>query len=77
MAVIEIGGVRELVESAVTAISVLGGTMACLSGFLAALAMSQRRGSEELSQGVNEGVGQGFVIGTPLAIAAFIIEVWL
>jgi hypothetical protein len=31
----------------------------------------------ELSQSVNEGVGQGFVIGTPLAIAAFIIEVWL
>lgn len=76
MAAIEIGGVRELVESAVTAISVMGGAMAYLSGFYAAQALSERSSPEIVSQRVNEGIGIGFLAGSPLAIAALIIEAW-
>lgn len=77
MAAIEIGGVRELVDSAVTAISVLGGAMAYLSGFNAAQAMAGNCTPEAIAHRVNEGIGLGFVVGSPLAMTAFIIEVCL
>lgn len=76
MAAIGIGGVRELVESAVTAISVLGGAMAYLSGFHAAQAMAEKCTPEAVSRRLNEGIGLGFVVGSPLAIAALTIEAW-
>lgn len=76
MGAIEIGGARELLEAAVTAISVMGGAMAYLSGFYAAQALAERSRPEIVAQRINEGVGIGFLAGSPLAIAALIIEAW-
>jgi hypothetical protein len=76
MAALEIGGARELLEAAVTAISVMGGAMAYLSGFNAAQALAERSAPEIVSQRINEGIGIGFLAGSPLAIAALIIETW-
>jgi len=76
MAAIEIGEVRELVESAVTAISILGGMMAYCSGYLAAQALAERSTPDTVAQRVNEGIGQGFILGSPLAVVTLIIEAW-
>jgi hypothetical protein len=76
MAAIEIGGARELLEAAVTAVSVMGGAMAYLSGFYASQALAERGAPEIVSQRINEGIGIGFLAGSPLAIAALIIEAW-
>jgi hypothetical protein len=76
MAAIEIGEVRELVESAVTAISILGGAMAYCSGYFAAQALAAHSAPDTVAQRVNEGIGQGFVMGSPLAVVALIIEAW-
>ena len=50
--------------------------MAYLSGYRAAQALAENNPSETVSQRVNEGVGQGFIAGAPLAILALIIELW-
>jgi hypothetical protein len=50
MAIIETGDVRELVESAVTAVSILGGSMAYFSGYVAAQALAEGDPPETLAQ---------------------------
>lgn len=67
---------RELLEAAVTAISILGGVMAYASGYSASRAMAEHQPPDTLSQQVNEGIGEGFAAGWPLAILAFIIGIW-
>jgi len=74
MAAIQATEVRELVEAAVTSISVLGGSMAYFSGFAAAQASVENSAPETLGQAVNESLGAGFVVGCPLALATLIIE---
>jgi hypothetical protein len=65
-----------LIEAAVTAISVLGGTMAYFSGHAAAQAVFEEQPPEILSQLVNEGLGEGFTWGWPAAVIALIIVMW-
>jgi hypothetical protein len=73
---IEPGGASELIEAAVTAISILGGAMAYCSGYYASRAMSEEQLPEILSQRINEGIGEGFSWGWPTAIVALIIKAW-
>jgi hypothetical protein len=68
---------QDLLEAAVTAVSILGGAMAYESGLAAAEAVAERQTPETLSQHVNEGLAKGFVWGWPLAVITLIIELWV
>lgn len=68
--------VRDLLNAAVTAVSVLGGAMAYTSGYFASRAMSEDQSPEILGQRVNEALGNGFNWGWPAALDALIIGVW-
>jgi uncharacterized transporter YbjL len=70
-------GARELLEAAVTAVSILGGAMALTSGYAASQAMAESQAPETLGQRVNEGLGEGFAIGWPLGVLVFIIGAWI
>jgi hypothetical protein len=50
--------------------------MACFSGFPASRAVAERRPADVISRCVNEGIGEGFMVGTPMAIFTLIIEAW-
>jgi len=65
-----------LLQAAVTAVSLLGGLMAYASGYFAAQAMAERQSPDVLSQRVNEGIARGFLAGWPIASLALIIEMW-
>ncbi|HUC08348.1 MAG TPA: hypothetical protein VMR96_09680 [Solirubrobacterales bacterium] len=67
---------RELLNAMVTAVSVLGGAMAFMSGYFASQAISKGQPSDVLGQRVNEALGRGFDLGWPAAIVALIISVW-
>jgi hypothetical protein len=67
---------RELVEAAVTAVSVLGGAMAYQSGYAAARALSEGLPPEAVSQQVNQGIADGFSLGSPMAAVALILLAW-
>lgn len=68
-------GTRELL-AAVTAVSILGGAMALTSGYSASQAMAEAQSPDTLGQRVNEGLGEGFAVGWPLAVLVFIIGAW-
>jgi hypothetical protein len=70
------GDARELLQAAVTAVSVLGGAMAYTSGHFAASALAERQPPDALSRRINEGIGLGFIAGWPIATVALIIEIW-
>ena len=70
------GSARELLEAAVTAVSILGGAMAYCSGYSASQAMAEGQPPDVLSQRINEGIGEGFMAGWPVAIVALIIGIW-
>ena len=76
MTPIDAADARDLLETAVTAVSILGGTMAITSGYAASQAMIERLDPEILGQRVNEGIGEGFAAGWPLAILVSIIGAW-
>ncbi|HEU4736099.1 MAG TPA: hypothetical protein VFS48_03615 [Solirubrobacterales bacterium] len=76
MLLFDASDVRELLNAAVTAVSVLGGAMAYMSGYFASRAMSEDQLPDALAQRVNEALGRGFDLGWPAAIAALIISVW-
>ncbi len=67
---------RELLETAVTAVSILGGAMAWASGYAASQAMAESQPPDVLSRRINEGIAEGFTVGWPLAILVFIIGAW-
>ena len=69
-------GARELVEAAATAVSILGGAMASCSGYFAAQALSTRQTPSTVAHRVNEGIGEGFSWGWPIAVFTLIIELW-
>lgn len=62
-----------MLDAGIAGVSVLGGSMACASGYAARQAMAQEAPAEVVSQGVNEGLAEGFEIGAPAAVLAFII----
>lgn len=70
-------GFSELVQSAVTAVSILGGAMAYTSGYNAARALADEDPPEVAGQSINEGLGRGFAVGFPLAFLVSIIEAWI
>jgi len=72
----EASDVRELLNAAVTAVSVLGGAMAYASGYFASRAMSEEQSPEILAQRVNEALGRGFDLGWPASVMALMIGVW-
>ncbi len=76
MFAIEVGDIRELIEAAVTAVSVLGGAMAYCSGLAAARAMAGDPQPDLLSQRINEGLAEGFEWGLPLAASTLMLLVW-
>jgi hypothetical protein len=67
---------RELLEAFIAAFSVLGGGMAYTSGFRAAETLARNDSPAVVSHSINEGVGAGFEIFSPLSIIALIIMVW-
>jgi len=71
----EIEVIRNLVEATVTAVSVLGGLMAVLSGYAASQAVSKGAPAAVVGEGVNRGLAAGFDWGTWTAAIAFIIVV--
>lgn len=68
--------VRQLLEAAIAALSMLGGAMAYLSGFGAAQALRDREPPEVVTQRINEGIGNGFLWGAVLGAMALIIVLW-
>lgn len=72
----EASAAQNLLEAAVTAVSILGGAMAYESGLAAAEAVAESQTPEILSQRVNEGMAKGFVWGWPLSVITLIIELW-
>ncbi len=74
MAAFQAAEVRELVEAAVTSISVLGGSMAYFSGFAAAQAPVETALRKPSAKRSMKAWGAGFVVGCPLALATLIIE---
>ncbi|HWM55560.1 MAG TPA: hypothetical protein VNO20_09250 [Solirubrobacterales bacterium] len=76
MTPIDPGSAREFLESIIAAFSVLGGGMACFSGYYAAQALAQRQPPEFVAQRINEGLGEGFKWVSPFSIVALIIVVW-
>ena len=50
--------------------------MAYYSGYSASQAMAEGQPPDILSQRVNEGIGEGFTAGWPVAIVALIIGIW-
>jgi len=64
---------RDLLEAVVAAFSVLGGTMAYLSGLWAAQALVERQPPAVIEERINEGIGMGFIWGAPAATLAFTI----
>lgn len=67
---------RELLEAIIAAFSVLGGGMACFSGFAASQALAEGQAAEHLAHRVNEGIAEGFDFASPLSIVVLIIVVW-
>jgi hypothetical protein len=70
---IDASGIRDLLEAAIAGFSVLGGGMACLSGFYAARALGKEAPAVVVAERVNRGIGHGFKYFWPLSIAALII----
>lgn len=75
MAGTEIEVVRDFVEATVTAVSVLGGVMAVMSGYAASEAVSGGAPAAVVAEQVNRGLAVGFGWGTWAATIAFIIVV--
>lgn len=68
---------QELVQSAVTAVSILGGAMAYMSGYRAAWALIENHTPDTLAHTVNVGLAEGFIAGVPLAFGVTILEIWI
>jgi len=76
MSILELGDLRNLIESAVTAVSVLGGAMAIESGYAAKKAMYEGLAPPVVAQLINEGLGNGFSRGLPIATFCLIFLLW-
>jgi hypothetical protein len=74
--ILEIGDIRNLIESAVTAISVLGGAMAVESGYAANQATAESRPPQIVAQRINEGLAKGYSWGRTPATFCLIFLLW-
>lgn len=72
MAIIDPGGLKNLIEAAVTAVSVLGGFMAYLSGYAASKAVAARAPAEVVAEQLNRGLASGFDWGAWIGLIAFV-----
>lgn len=75
MITLDIDGVRFLVDATVTAVSILGGLMACTSGYAARKSVLEQVPSALLSHRINEGLASGFEWGVPSAVMVFIMVI--
>lgn len=73
MEAIDVGAIHELVNAAVTAVSILGGAMAGVSGYVASREVSRASPAEVLAEQMNKGLATGFNYGAPTAAIVFII----
>jgi hypothetical protein len=69
--------IRSLIENAVTAISIMGGAMAYESGLAATKAIAEGLAPPIVAQRINEGLGEGFSWGLPVAIFCLIVLLWI
>jgi hypothetical protein len=67
---------RELLEAFIAAFAVLGGVMAYFSGFAAYRALAENERPQDVAHKINEGIGVGFEVGAPVALAALMIMGW-
>lgn len=65
--------IRDLLEAAIAGFSVLGGGMACLSGFYAEKARAERQSLAAMADRVNEGIAEGFRLSWKPSIVALAI----
>ncbi|HEX8690273.1 MAG TPA: hypothetical protein VF729_08520 [Solirubrobacterales bacterium] len=70
---LDAAGIRELLEAAIAGFSVLGGGMACISGFFAERALARGQAPAVMAHQVNEGIALGFRLFSLPAIAAVVI----
>lgn len=68
---------RELLEALIAGFAVLGGFMAYASGFAAYRGLAQELPSPQVTHRINEGLGEGFVVGAPVAVLALMIMGWM
>ncbi|MBS1879203.1 MAG: hypothetical protein JST31_06805 [Actinobacteria bacterium] len=75
MALAAISSFRDLVEVAVTAVSILGGFMAFCSGFESSLSVRAQDAPDRAAHRVNCGLAYGFNFGLPAAglVAAILV----
>jgi hypothetical protein len=76
MAPVDLTSAREFLEAIVAAFSMLAGGMAYFSGYNAAQALAQDQPPEVVAHSVNEGLGRGFEIFSPLSIFALFVMLW-
>ena len=65
--------IRGLLEAAIAGFSVLGGGMACVSGFYAERARGERQGPAVMAHRINEGIAEGFKLSWGPSIMALAI----
>jgi hypothetical protein len=70
---IDPSSLRQLLEAVIAGFSVLGGSMACLSGSNAARSLAAGKSAGFLAQRINEGMARGFTASWPVSIVAAII----
>jgi hypothetical protein len=67
---------REFLEALIAGFSVLGGVMAYSSGYAAYRTLAHDESPPVVAHNINEGVGEGFEAGMPLAVVALMIMGW-
>lgn len=65
--------VSTFIEAVVTAFSMLGGAMAAVSGYRAAVAYWPAKAASMLTDEINRGIAIGFTYGAPIAALAAMI----
>lgn len=73
MAPVDLSSTREFLEAVIAAFAVLGGVMAYFSGFNAAQALAQGQRPETVAHRVNEGLGLGFEVSSPISVIALVV----
>lgn len=74
--VLDLDAIRMLIDAAVTGVSMLGGTMAFISGYKGALALAGSERPAVVAQSINEGICRGFIWGLWPAFSTFIVVLW-
>jgi hypothetical protein len=70
---IDLASARPLLEALIAAFSIVGGAMACASGFNADQAITEGRSADIVARRINEGVGYGFRLSWRLSAGVFAI----